>query len=66
MPKTYTATEVEEIVRECLGKGEKHTKNPTHENEELWCCLDCYDDGQRNALRTLALERLEKRLKEDK
>lgn len=23
-------------------------KNITHEKEELWCCLDCYDDRKTN------------------
>lgn len=62
MPKTYTATEVEEIVRECLGEEEIEIKKECDEEGD-------YSDREaiaRNALRSLALERLEKRLADKK
>ena len=60
MPKTYTATEVLEMGRECLGEMEKRNDagyESTAMNIEV---------SARNALRTLALERLEKRLADKK
>ena len=87
MPKTYTATEVEEIMRECLGEmdveevDEKYTvkwanekravckvckKTPPH---KMYCKRHCpratikrVHIKTANALRTIALERLGKRL----
>lgn len=59
MPKTYTATEVEEIVKECLGEKE----------QEEW-----FDSGRqminreniaRNAHRTQTLANLEKFLSDN-
>ena len=55
MPKTYTAAEVEEIVRECLGK--RYRKENMLDN-----ALEASYRSGRNDFRTLALERLEKRL----
>ena len=50
MPKTYTATEVAEIVRECLGED----KICDCDKGKYVCPI-----GIRNALRHTALERLE-------
>lgn len=35
-------------LMELLPRKYKHENNPTHSKEELWCCLECYDDGQKN------------------
>ena len=34
-----------------IGEDEKHKDNLTHDKDELWCCIDCYDDKIKNKLR---------------
>jgi len=34
-----------------VGEDEKHKDNLTHDKDELWCCIDCYDDKIKNKLR---------------
>ena len=58
MPKTYTATEVLEMGRECLGEKEE-VKLGYSMDVGLYITI-------RNALRAQFLERLEKRLSEEK
>ncbi len=51
--RTHITRAVETALEEVSHEKFEHKDNPNHSKDEIYCCLDCYDDGQKNKVLTL-------------
>jgi hypothetical protein len=49
-PADQVLSLLQKSVLECLPEEKDHApqNNPTHSEDEIYCCLECYDDGLKN------------------